>query len=54
MGHVCPLVDASEIVKLVPALTAETVGSALAEGATQVGELGKSEAKLSHVNWIRL
>lgn len=50
--HVWPVVEASVIVKLVFATTAETVGSLVIAGATQVGDPGKSEAKLSHVSCI--
>ena len=54
IGHVCPVVDPKAIVKLVPATTAEIVGSVVATGGTHVGELGKSEANDSHCNIIRL
>ena len=54
MGQVCPVVEPRAIVKLVPVDTAEIVGSVVATGGTQVGELGKSEANESHCNIMRL
>ena len=50
MGQVCPVVEVKAIVKLTPVDTAEIVGCVVGDGATQVGELGRFEAKLNQLN----
>jgi hypothetical protein len=54
IGQVWPVVEVRAIVKLAPAETAEIVGMVVVDGATQVGEVGKFDAKVSQVSWMRL
>jgi hypothetical protein len=51
--HVCPVVLVSAMVKLVPALIAETEAALVIAGATHVGLDGRSPAKVIGMSKMR-
>ena len=54
MKQVCPVVEVSVTVKLVPATIADTDHGAVIRGTTHVGVEGRSAANVMGVSMIRL